>query len=208
MPLAFFLTTGDTSGMKTCLKCGQEKPLEDFPRNGDKYRAACKKCFADYMKSRYHADLEQSRATARERMRKQYAKDPEKFKARSQAHRKTKPQQHVEQAQRWAEANRERSNEIKQRWADSNPEAGRDRVRKRRSRRAVAFVAEVRFDDILIRDLGICGICARAITDNLVELDHILPLAAGGTHEPDNVQLAHRACNRRKHAKVNFTLAL
>lgn len=29
-------------------------------------------------------------------------------------------------------------------------------------------------------------------------LDHILPLAAGGTHEPANVQLAHFICNSEK----------
>ena len=30
-------------------------------------------------------------------------------------------------------------------------------------------------------------------------LDHIVPLSRGGTHTLDNVQLAHLACNERKH---------
>jgi 5-methylcytosine-specific restriction endonuclease McrA len=31
-------------------------------------------------------------------------------------------------------------------------------------------------------------------------LDHIIPIAQGGTHEPRNVQLAHFSCNVRKRA--------
>jgi len=29
-------------------------------------------------------------------------------------------------------------------------------------------------------------------------IDHVVPLAAGGLHEPANVQLAHFLCNARK----------
>jgi 5-methylcytosine-specific restriction protein A len=31
--------------------------------------------------------------------------------------------------------------------------------------------------------------------------DHIVPLAAGGTSEPENVQVLCRSCNARKHAR-------
>lgn len=33
-------------------------------------------------------------------------------------------------------------------------------------------------------------------------LDHIIPLAAGGTHEPSNCQCAHFSCNSAKGARV------
>lgn len=39
-------------------------------------------------------------------------------------------------------------------------------------------------------------------------LDHIIPLAMGGTHEPKNVQLAHFICNSYKSAKVVGQLRL
>jgi 5-methylcytosine-specific restriction endonuclease McrA len=32
--------------------------------------------------------------------------------------------------------------------------------------------------------------------------DHIRPRAAGGSEKPDNLQLAHAACNKRKGARV------
>ena len=68
---------------------------------------------------------------------------------------------------------------------------------RRRARLLDAFVEDVLLDAIILRDQGLCGICSDPIMGPL-ELDHIVPLAAGGTHEPDNVQLAHRSCNRRK----------
>ena len=47
--------------------------------------------------------------------------------------------------------------------------------------------------DYEITDIGtmICG-------DNYPSIDHILPLSKGGIHTWDNVQLAHRGCNRKK----------
>jgi 5-methylcytosine-specific restriction endonuclease McrA len=37
-------------------------------------------------------------------------------------------------------------------------------------------------------------------------IDHILPLARGGTHEPSNVQAAHFGCNAAKGARVPATV--
>jgi len=34
-----------------------------------------------------------------------------------------------------------------------------------------------------------------------MSIDHIIPLSRGGTHEPDNVQLAHFICNSIKCAQ-------
>jgi 5-methylcytosine-specific restriction endonuclease McrA len=33
-----------------------------------------------------------------------------------------------------------------------------------------------------------------------MQLDHIVPLARGGTHEPRNVQVSHARCNNRKYS--------
>lgn len=32
-------------------------------------------------------------------------------------------------------------------------------------------------------------------------LDHVIPLAAGGPHTPENLQLAHLRCNAKKGAR-------
>ena len=50
-----------------------------------------------------------------------------------------------------------------------------------------------------------CGICSGEIDYSLrspdpmsFEVDHVVPLARGGTDTLDNAQASHRACNRAK----------
>lgn len=61
--------------------------------------------------------------------------------------------------------------------------------------------------DIARRDGYRCGICAgpvamaeRVPSLNAPTIDHVLPLAKGGSDTPANVQLAHFICNSRKGA--------
>lgn len=50
-----------------------------------------------------------------------------------------------------------------------------------------------------------CGYCLsdEALTGTPLTIDHIVPLAAGGSSERDNLWLACRACNEFKHARIN-----
>lgn len=56
------------------------------------------------------------------------------------------------------------------------------------------------------RDGTDCGICGEPVDMTLrrsqslmcASVDHIVPRAKGGTHEPDNLQLAHLYCNQVK----------
>ncbi len=72
---------------------------------------------------------------------------------------------------------------------------GRQRRKELKKRQ---FVAPVVFKDIYIRDRGICYLCGQIVPRNQLSLDHIIPLSKGGTHEPDNVALAHFSCNSSK----------
>lgn len=72
----------------------------------------------------------------------------------------------------------------------------------RDARQRGAFVAPVSRAAILERDNQTCQICGKRVRLDVqsphplsVSLDHIIPLAKGGTHEPSNVQLAHFRCN-------------
>lgn len=45
----------------------------------------------------------------------------------------------------------------------------------------------------------VCAICGRPPTPaDPLTLDHRVPVSAGGTSSPGNVQAAHRSCNSRK----------
>lgn len=74
----------------------------------------------------------------------------------------------------------------------------------RRARRLRAgFVEPVRRSVVFERANGICGICGESVCrDDKWHIDHVVPLAKGGVHSYDNVQLAHAACNLAKHAKL------
>lgn len=70
----------------------------------------------------------------------------------------------------------------------------------------------ITLDKLWMRDGGICKLCggpcdmedyetrgdAFIAGDRYPSIDHVKPLAAGGTHTWDNVQLAHRICNSVK----------
>jgi len=75
----------------------------------------------------------------------------------------------------------------------------------RRLRIENGFVEPVSRTEIFKRDGWRCHICGRKVNPKLksphpmsATIDHIIPLAAGGTHEPKNVALAHMICNSRK----------
>lgn len=60
------------------------------------------------------------------------------------------------------------------------------------------------------RDGTDCGICGEPVDMSLrlsgdlmrPSVDHIMPRSLGGTHEPENLQLAHLRCNMRKSDRV------
>jgi len=83
-------------------------------------------------------------------------------------------------------------------WVARNREKVREYQGRRNARRRGQVVSPVSFEDIWQRDGGRCGICGGAVERDKVVLDHILPLACGGTHEPSNVRIAHHACNNRR----------
>ena len=52
---------------------------------------------------------------------------------------------------------------------------------------------------------GLCGICGNAFSAveyAFAELDHILPVSAGGGDEVSNLRLTHQQCNRRRGASL------
>ena len=126
---------------------------------------------------RYHAA---HREEAMEKNRLYYA-----------AHR----EEHLARGKRWAATHREERRIIDARGRKARPEAIREQAHRGHARRRAAFVAPVSLKAIYERDKGRCGICRKLVPLELASLDHILPLAAGGTHEPVNVRITHRHCN-------------
>jgi 5-methylcytosine-specific restriction endonuclease McrA len=56
---------------------------------------------------------------------------------------------------------------------------------------------------VIERDAGVCGLCGDPIPEgDAIHIDHILPVAHGGTNTLSNLQTAHATCNLRKGARV------
>lgn len=116
-------------------------------------------------------------------------------------------------ARRYHEQNREAALERKRRYYEDNrdrvlakrksPEAraqNRMQASVRRARKRNAFVADVDISALYERDCGCCCLCGLPVYQGEAHLEHLMPLALGGMHEPDNCGLAHPACNLRKSA--------
>lgn len=67
-------------------------------------------------------------------------------------------------------------------------------VAKRRYRRMSELVVSLGVDSGWT-----CYLCGEAMgADDVLEVDHVVPIALGGDSERANLALVHRACNRRK----------
>jgi 5-methylcytosine-specific restriction endonuclease McrA len=51
---------------------------------------------------------------------------------------------------------------------------------------------------IIERDRSICHICGKKCRPGEITLDHVIPLAKGGTHAEENLRVAHLSCNCAK----------
>lgn len=180
--------------MKTCKRCGCEKPLSAFsPRKDAKDGLAywCTPC--------------KTAATKSSPRRKQvtdayYASKREECIARSVASMQKKPSYYAAKQAEWAAKNRERVLAMRRAAYAKNPapEIERVRRRQRRIRGATPWV----------------GLPERAEMEGLYrfcqifkgfEVDHILPLngkTVSGLHVPGNLQVLTVRANRQKGAKM------
>ena len=64
------------------------------------------------------------------------------------------------------------------------------KVGSRQERVSRAYIVE--------RDRGRCHMCGKPCRPSEIHLDHVIPLARGGTHSPENVRVACAFCNLSK----------
>ncbi len=105
-------------------------------------------------------------------------------------------------ARTWREANAEAFSRMVKEWGLRNPSNIRQhRQRAKLKRRAALYasnVSPVDLDFIYQRDNGICGICGDPVSRQSVTFDHIVPVTKKGNTDNDNLQPAHKNCNRVK----------
>lgn len=168
--------------MKTCTKCKVEKPFTDFGKESSKkdgFRSNCKSCRALY-----------------------YAADREKLAAKQAGYRAANPEKQAA----YCSANRNKIAANKADYYATNPEKFAERNRNRRARKRNAegkhTAADVRA--IFEKQQGLCANCIEKLFKSgkqKFHVDHIMPLARGGSNWPYNIQCLCPTCNLSKNAK-------
>ncbi|HEX8772601.1 MAG TPA: HNH endonuclease [Pyrinomonadaceae bacterium] len=126
---------------KLCSKCGEVKPLDEFPKLSIKrgYHTACAVCMR-----RAHKEW--------------LKKNPDKYIA--------------------------------------------NRIKRIQRLLSAPLTEEINRDEIIERDARTCYLCGRKLEDEVITLDHVIPLARGGSHTASNLRVACLKCNSRKGAKL------
>lgn len=168
---------------KTCAKAAQ---VERYQKEKEYYQAY-RLANAAKTKETNAAWYQHNGDKVRKRKAEAYAANPDSFKERSSA---------------WKASNPTKVRAIDIAWREANPSAV---VSHRQNRRARKLHTEGRLSAGLAERLfkqqkGKCPCCAQPLGDRY-HLDHIVPLALGGSNTDDNMQLLRSTCNHQKHAK-------
>jgi len=196
----------------------QENPEKESTRK-KAYRQANLEKARSREKVRRDRDIEKARAYQRDYR----AANAQKVRARSKAWRDANLEKARSYLVKWKKANPdkdhesrlayyrdvkekhpERQREKDKKYREANPEkiAAKSRVRRARKKAAPRNTLSVAETRMLFARSPHCHWCKRSWSKaGNPTLDHVIPLAAGGSHALDNVVASCRTCNARKQHK-------
>lgn len=175
---------------KVCTGCAKERPRSEFRArrgNRDGLVARCKACESGWHRAYYLAHREE----ILDRSRDWYEENRESRSEKRAA---------------WYRANRDHAYAKNREWVANNREAYTEYQRVRRARIRQVTVGPVDLDALWT---GFCALCDESMDRDLrfphpesKSIDHIVPVARGGTHEQSNLQWAHLNCNQVKGVRL------
>lgn len=103
----------------------------------------------------------------------------------------------------WRLSNADRASSYGKAWRRLNPgeHARHEQNRRARIRAVGGELSTGLYKRLMAAQRGKCAACRSGIRSQRVHIDHIMPIARGGTNTDDNAQLLCRKCNLAKHAK-------
>ena len=112
------------------------------------------------------------------------------------------PERVKQNTKSWQERNKDKFSASTKKWASNNKEAVRAIKKNRRLRKSTTgLLSNSIIKNLLELQRGKCACGCKKPLGNNYHLDHIMPLALGGTNTDDNIQLLRAECNLRKSAK-------
>jgi 5-methylcytosine-specific restriction endonuclease McrA len=178
-------------GVKTCSRCGEEKPLEGFYAKG----RICRVCTCRTARARRQENLERYRGYSnkrredpafveqqREYHRRWYVENREKQAAKQRAYYVSRREERIAKALEWAKANPDKRRTIN--------------LADKQRRRGLTVTAESKsYIPVLLADP--CAYCG----GKAGEIDHITAVTDCGSGEWSNLTAACRSCNARKQTR-------
>lgn len=175
----------------TCVTCGGD--ANKAWHNANKERnAANKKAWRETNKERkdaidkawYEANKERKAAY----MKARYEANKERLTAATRAWRKANKERHAAYMKAWNKANSDARNVI-------------NRNRRARERSAEGTHTKAELQALRAKQGNMCAGCLRCLKHIKSHVDHIMPLALGGTNDIDNLQYLCARCNLSKGKK-------
>lgn len=130
------------------------------------------------------------------------ANNADKVRLASAAWAAKNPERMKKNSANWYVANQDRVKKMAAAWEFANPDSRRTYKRNRRARMLLSNgkLSKGLADKLFKLQKGKCACCKKPL-GNDYHLDHIMPLAKGGSNTDDNMQLLTATCNRQKNTK-------
>lgn len=128
--------------------------------------------------------------------------NPEQHVAYAAAYRKAHPEECAARDAAYYAAHREEKAAYAAAWRKAHLEECAARSRTRQARKQNAPGSHIAADVAAqrTRQRGKCFYCGKKVGRHY-HVDHVIPLALGGSNGPENLVIACPDCNQRKHAK-------
>jgi 5-methylcytosine-specific restriction endonuclease McrA len=173
--------------LKQCITCKKWKPKGQFHKNKrkkDGYHWSCKECRSIYRRGAY-------------------AQNPEPVKAQKKAWNDQHKTENLARALKWQTENPDKVAARQKRYYSRYPEKVTEKNHKRRFLKLASGGTVTSKEWRSLKEFYgySCLCCKRREPDIKLELDHVNPLAQGGSNTIDNIQPLCVSCNRKKGTK-------
>lgn len=140
------------------------------------------------------------------RVRQWKTQNPELVKAQRRRHYVAHAEQVRTAVAAWKVSHREAFRETNRKYRETHRSQRLEYDQQRSARKRGQTPQLIDRAAIYSRDGGQCQLCGLPVLPKNRSLDHVVPLALGGAHTPENVQLAHLLCNQRKGKRSTLSL--
>jgi hypothetical protein len=189
---------------KTCIRCGVTKPLSDYSLDKGKHINTCKRCKCD-ISAAWHS---KNREKANERSLRYGRENAKTIAHKAALWRAANPERSREAKRRCYEKQRDYYRAKRKEWLAEHAndpqviERQRTRTRNRRARLRNVAGRHTATDiqSLYEKQGGKCEMCKVKLGSKF-HVDHVMPVALGGSNGPENLQLLCARCNWRKSAK-------